>query len=161
MFVGLKLIQILLVNDRYHRATTHGTGLAPLATGMTGVVVTTRIEYRLLDGIEANQTLLLFCVLIDTNLRWWGFGNVRFLDDGDVFGILDTIIVLVSGRHKFDGCRFDTEMTPLHTEVAGELAVRGGQVAWGRDAYTEFATFFDAGEVDIGDVWVLLLLWVR
>jgi hypothetical protein len=128
---------------------------------MTGVVVTTRIEYRLLDGIEANQALLLLRVLIDANLRWWGFGNICFLDDGDVFGILDTIIVLVSGRHEFDDRGFDTEMTPLHTEVAGELAVRGGQVAWGRDAHTEFALTFDAGKIDIGDIWMLLLLWVR
>jgi hypothetical protein len=155
------LIHFLLVDDGLYRAATHGASLTPLATGMTGVVVAARIKHGLLHGIETNQTLLLLGVLIDANLQRGRLGNVCWLDDGDILGVLDTVVILVSGGHEFNHRGLDTEHATLDAEIAGELAVRGGQVAWRGDAYTEFATFFDAGEVDIGNVWVLLLLWVR
>ena len=85
--------------------------LAPCTTCMTGVEVTTRIEYRLFHSIVANQTFLLLGILIHLNLRWGLFRNGRGIDDFNIFDVLDTVIILVPGRHQFDYMRFYTKVS--------------------------------------------------
>jgi len=146
------LLQLVLVNDGNDGVTTDGTRLASLATGMTGVEMSAWVEHGLLCGVVANQTLLLFGVLIDHDGWPCLLRNVRVLYDFNVFGVLHAIVVLVSGSHEFDGGGFDAERAPLYAEVAGELTIRGGEVAWSGDAHTEFTLTFDTGEVDVGFV---------
>lgn len=123
------LVQVRLVNDRQDWVATNGAGLAAYATRMTRIEVTTRVENCLLCGIVANETLLLLRILIDLDLRWGLLGEIDWLDDFNVFGVLDTVVILVSSGHEFDDGRFDTEMSTLHTKVTWKLAVRGGEVA--------------------------------
>jgi len=63
-------LQFLFVKNREDGMTTDRAGLASHATGMAGVEMATWIEHRFLCGVVANQTLLLFRVLVDLDFRW-------------------------------------------------------------------------------------------